>query len=128
MACPATAHCLARPAPGLPLCLLLCLLLLGGARPCGAAPDAPSPLPGKQLRLALGPRTSVVYEPRPLPPRQPLAVQPGDAAPSVGLEFQAPPGHASGPRSLLRVQLSADAAVQFRPRRGGLAVSYRAEF
>lgn len=124
MARPASA---ARPLPPAPA-LLLALVLLSAAAPSGAAPDAPSPLPGKQLRLALGPRTSVVYEPRPLPPQQPLAVQPGDAAPSVGLEFKAPPGHASGPRGLLRVQLSADAAVQFRPRRGGLAVSYRAVF
>lgn len=123
MDCPASAHRLfqAAAAP-----LLAALLTVTG--PCAAAPDAPSPLPGLQLRLALGSRTSMVYEPRPLPPNQPLAVQPATAAPSIGLEFKGAPSHAAGPQSLLRVQLSADTALQFRPRRGGLAVSYRAQF
>lgn len=98
-----------------------------------AAPDptrlsAPSALPEAQLRLVLTPRTTMVYEPRRLANPLPLA---GDgqreAPPSLGLEFRSPPSQ-HGPRSILRVQLSGDAALQFRPRRGGLAISYRTQF
>jgi hypothetical protein len=109
---------------------LALLLAVGNVLPdaCRAAPEAPSPLPGPQLRLVLGSRTAMVYEPRSPAPPLPLAGQQGQAAPSIGLEFRTPPSHANGPRGLLRVQLSSDAALQFRPRRGGLAVSYRADF
>lgn len=113
----------------LPLPLLV--LMLAGT--CAAAPPvlqgAPTALPGPQLRLAIGPSASMVYGPRRLAAPQ-LLPDPQAAAvpPSLGLEFRAPAASREGPRALLRVQLSGDAALQFRPRRRGIAVSYRAEF
>lgn len=78
------------------------------------------------LAMPLGPRTRLIYEPRRLPPPNAFAdAQP--TPPSLGLEFKGPDAN-QGPRGLLRVQLSGTSAVQFRPRRSGLAVSYRAEF
>ena len=106
----------------------LALAWLACAGSAAFGQHTPSALPGPQLRLALSPAASVVFEPRRLPAASPLADANLDgAAPSLGLEFKAP-AKRDGPRMLLRVQLSADAALQFRPRRGGLAVSYRAEF
>lgn len=119
------------PAARTTLCLMPLLAGLAGlgATPAAVAQTAPSTLPGPQLKLALGRSASMVYEPRRLPAAQPLAdPQAGAAAPSLGLEFRSPPAQRDGLRSVLRVQLSSDAALQFRPRRGGLAVSYRAEF
>jgi len=112
---------------------LLVSLWLGLPQACLSTPDAtrlsaPPALPAVQLRLALTPRTAMVYEPRRLASPLPLATD-GQAAapPSLGLEFRSPPSH-SGTRAVLRVQLSGDAALQFRPRKGGLAVSYRSQF
>lgn len=106
----------------------LALAWLACAGSAAFAQHTPSPLPGPQLRLALSPVASMVYEPRRVPAASPLADNNLDgAAPSLGLEFKSP-AKRDGPRALLRVQLSADSALQFRPRRGGLAVSYRAEF
>jgi hypothetical protein len=124
MARTATAFRLSRSATW----LLLTTLFLAVAEPVLAAPNAPSPLPGAQLRMTIGKRTTLVYEPRTLAPAQPMVVQPTAAAPSIGLEFKGSANPAAGVSSLLRVQLTTDAAVHFRPRRGGLAISYRAQF
>ena len=116
------------------LAMALAMAMAGGTSAMAqalpiVAGQAPSTLPGPQLKLAPGRSASVVDEPRRLATPQPLA-DPLAAAmsPSLGLAFRAPPASRDGPRALLRVQLSGDAALQFRPRRGGLAVSYRAEF
>lgn len=100
-----------------------------GSPPVAAvAAVAPAPLPGAQLRLSLSPNRALVYEPGRLSAVNPLSAVDGVATrPSFGLEFRSPAAH-QRPSSLLRLQLSADAALQFRPRRGGLAVSYRAQF
>ena len=100
----------------------------GVAQPDAIHLSAPSPLPQAQLRLVLTPRTTMVYEPRRL--ASPLAMAADgqvEAPPSVGLEFRSPPSH-TGARAVLRVQLSGNAALQFRPRKGGLAISYRNQF
>ncbi len=98
------------------------------APPAGAA-NGPLLAAGSSklvLALPLGQRTRLIYEPGRVLPPNPLAdVQP--AAPSLGLEFKGPDAN-QGPRGLLRVQLSGNSAVQFRPRRSGLVVTYRAEF
>lgn len=48
---------------------------------------------------------------------------------ALGLAVQSSRGSAvSGLRSLTRVQLSADSSLQWRPRRGGLHISYRSNF
>jgi hypothetical protein len=107
------------------------LLLLVAAGLSARAADAPAALPAGQLKLALGPHTSMVYEPRRLPSPLPLQADGAAveaAAPSLGLEFRTPSATRDGPRGLLRVQLSGDAALQLRPRRGGLAISYRTTF
>ena len=109
---------------------VLCLVLPQAAL---AAPDAtrlsaPPALPAAQLRLVLTSRTAMVYEPRRLAVPLPLAgAGQSEVPPSLGLEFRSPPSQ-HGPRAMLRVQLSGDAALQFRPRRGGLAISYRTQF
>ena len=120
-----------RAAAGLLAWLGVALLWLPAG--CGAAPDvtrltAPAALPAAQLRLQLTSRTTMVYEPRRLSTPLPLAAEgQGETPPSLGLEFRSPPSQ-HGARSILRVQLSGDAALQFRPRRRGLAISYRAQF
>lgn len=98
-------------------------LLLGLAACTGALAD-----PGA-LRLALSDRMGMVYTPR---PPAPTAVAPHDLAraqpqASLGLEF-ASRARREGPRSLLRVQLSGDSTLAFRPRGGGLHVTYRSTF
>ncbi len=115
------------------LMTLMAALLTGLTAASQAAPDstrltAPPALPAAQLRLALTSRTTMVYEPRRVATPLPLAGDgQGETPPSLGLEFRSPPAQ-HGARSILRVQLSGDAALQFRPRRRGLAISYRAQF
>lgn len=82
-----------------------------------------------ELRMGLTPNARLVYEPRPWQPATPL---PSDYAvarqqASLGLEFKAP-SKDNNIRSLLRVQLSGDSFVQFRPRSSGLAVTYKSQF
>lgn len=81
------------------------------------------------LGLPLTARTSVVYEPRPVRPwadGNPATIgAPAEA--KLGLEFKKVSA-TTGAKNLLRVQLSASSALQFRPRGGGLNVSYRAQF
>jgi hypothetical protein len=80
------------------------------------------------LSLALGPRTHVVYEPRPQWWADPHTVATGAPAEArLGLEFRTISA-ATGAENLLRVQLSGGGALQFRPRSGGMAVAYRCRF
>ena len=80
------------------------------------------------LRLGVNERVNVVYEqPRwqgQTPVAELLAPQ---ARASLGLEFRSPAA-SQGPRSILRVQLSGDSVLNFRPRGGGMAVTYRSQF
>jgi hypothetical protein len=80
------------------------------------------------LTLALSERTTLVFQP---PERRPWGDYPGLAPEpprqALGLEFKA--ARPSGlPPHVLRVQLSSKETLQFRPRGGGLAVTYRAQF
>lgn len=81
------------------------------------------------LRLPINDRVRMTYTPRPsmpdtLPPQEMARTAPRAA---LALEF-ASPSKNEGPRSLLRVQLSGDSALNFRPRGGGLHVTYRSKF
>ena len=108
--------------------LWMALPQAGVAAPDATRLSAPPALPAAQLRLVLTSRTAMVYEPRRLATPLVLAGDgKSEAPPSLGLEFRSPPSQ-HGPRTILRVQLSGDAALQFRPRRGGLAISYRTQF
>jgi hypothetical protein len=81
------------------------------------------------LGLALGARTRLVYEPRPLRPWADAnaAVVGAPAEPRLGLEFKSV-SPATGASNLFRVQMSGGAALQFRPRGGGMTVAYKAQF
>lgn len=105
----------------LPTASIAALLLALGAGQAAAAD------PG-MLQMPLGERVRMTYTPRPW---QPDTLPPQDLAreqtrASLGLEFASP--SKDGPRSLLRVQLSGDSALNFRPRGGGLSVQYRSRF
>jgi hypothetical protein len=96
--------------------------------PQGAPWTSPNRFDRPVLQLDLSPRTRLVYQPA---ERRPWGEQPGLAPQqpqsSLGLEFKSKkPG--SGLRHALRVQLSSKESLQFRPRGGGLVVTYRAQF
>lgn len=105
----------------LPTASIAALLLALGAGQVAAAD------PG-MLQLPLNDRLRMTYTPRPWQPAvqapQEVAREPQRA--NFALEFASPAK--DGPRSLLRVQLSADSALNFRPRGGGLSVQYRSKF
>ncbi len=131
------------PAPALagPAAVALCLLLAaaGGARAQSAVPPPgfiastetvrALQLGNPTLGLALGPRTRLVYEPRPVRPwaEANAALTGAPAQARVGLEFKTV-SPSTGARNLLRVQLAGGGALQFRPRGGGLTVAYREQF
>jgi hypothetical protein len=96
--------------------------------PRGAVWTSPNRFDRPVLRLNLSARTRLVFQPaeqRPWGPYPGLAPEPQQ--PALGLEFKSSkPG--SGLRHALRVQLSSKESLQFRPRGGGLAVTYRAQF
>ena len=81
-----------------------------------------------QLRLSLTDNTRLVLERRPWQ-MQDAGAEAAALRPqvSLGLEFTAS-DPVQGARSLLRVQLSGGSTLQFRPRSGGLALSYRRPF
>lgn len=104
------------------------------ATPAGRVPGGPSAdvsrtLVGARIRLSDG---SGLYADRlgALTPAVPGTDTGQWATVRVGLEFKRAASQWSGLKtgSLLRVQLSGDANLSFRPRRGGLQVSYRAQF
>jgi hypothetical protein len=87
-----------------------------------------SPVPGAALSLSLGPRVNVVYEQRRLQDLgQPIDLPVRPARNRLGMEFRSPAA-SQGPRGILRLQLSGDSALNFRPRGGGMAVTYRSSF
>lgn len=101
-----------------------------------AMPSAPTPWQGPAaearqgaLRVGLTQRTQIVYEPRPWQPATPLPVDytVRKPQPSLGLEFKNANKDQSV-KSLLRVQLSGDSMLQFRPRGGGMTVTYKSQF
>lgn len=96
------------------------LLLVAASAPAFAA---------EPLRLDLGSQTRLVYEPKPWSPTHALPQDAGRAPPQamLGLEF-AGRSATRDVKSLLRVQLSADSMLNFRPRGGGLHVTYRSTF
>lgn len=81
------------------------------------------------LKLALSPRTKLVYEPAPSRPwadNNP-ANSGAPAEARLGLEFRTSSSTANV-RHVLRMQLTAQSALQFPPRGGGLTVTYREQF
>lgn len=110
------------------------LLLCGAALPCGAQEvgalaDRPS------LRFDVGSRTRLLVQ----PPQRLGSASPAAALAleqqarvnesGVGLEFKLRPARGSRDlKQLLRLQLTQRSALQFRPRSGGLALTYREEF
>lgn len=99
-------------------------------------PSSPTPWQGPasdarqgELRVGLTPRTQLIYEPKPWQPATPLPTDYTVRRPqqSLGLEFKAARKDQSV-KSLLRVQLSGDSVLQFRPRGGGMTVTYKSQF
>jgi hypothetical protein len=115
----ASAPCLAQPA---------------GATPASTFIDKPATVRSLQLGnptlgVQLSQGTRFVYEPRPVRPWADgnPAVVGAPAEAKLGLEFKTVSA-STGAKNLLRVQLSASSALQFRPRGGGMNISYRAQF
>lgn len=103
----------------------LTLPCLAQAQPPALNAQAARAAAPPQLQMGLTEQAALVYAPR----RQP---QPGldlDAPPKakLGLEFHAPDTRQKL-RGLLRVQLTSDSSLGFRPRSRGLEVSYQAQF
>jgi hypothetical protein len=92
-----------------------------------ALPFGESPLRPGQLRLSLTERTHLIVEPASLQPPMDsaLGLPANKWQPKVGLEFKSPDRSV---RSLLRIQLQGDSALHFRPRGGGLIVTYQSLF
>lgn len=87
----------------------------------------PAAAAGAALRLPLAEHAQMVYQPRPWQqPDTPTASLPASRA-SLGLEFKAV-RPTDGAASVLRVQLAGDSVLQFRPRGGGLSITYRSQF
>lgn len=84
---------------------------------------------GGLLRVPLNGRTAVVWEPARWRPSLPHPADAAAPAPveRLGLDFRAT-GPADAPRALLRVQLSAQSVLNFRPRGGGMLVTYKSQF
>ncbi len=86
-------------------------------------------LAAQPLKLELNERARLVYTPKPWAPATPRPEDAGRAPPQaqLGLEFA---GHSASKdvKSLLRVQLSGDSVLNFRPRGGGLTVTYKSTF
>jgi hypothetical protein len=82
------------------------------------------------LQLQVSQHAHVFYEPKPWQPTDPAPWAAGQPPPraSLGLGFKTAPSSAAGVKGLLRVQLSGDSALHFRPRGGGLTVTYKSQF
>jgi hypothetical protein len=112
-----------------PRVALLCAALAAGSAQAQAVPwSPPNAFDRPVLTLHLSERTTLIFQP---PERRPWGEHPGlapqPAPQALGLEFKA--ARPSGlPPHVLRVQLSSNESLQFRPRGGGLAVTYRAQF
>jgi hypothetical protein len=80
------------------------------------------------LRVDLTPRTRLVVQPAEQRPWHDAAALYGERREAgVGLEFKT--SRKKGlPPNLLRVQMTSNSTLQFRPRGGGLAVTYREQF
>lgn len=85
--------------------------------------------PDPQQRVALTVNTEVVHQPLSWQPRAGVAdLQPGPTTQaSLGLEFRRRSSTQSA-KDLLKVQLTADSVLNFRPRGGGMVVTYRSQF
>jgi hypothetical protein len=107
--------------------LLLAGSLLGAlGLPC-LAQDVHGVTQRSALRFELGPRTQLLLQ-----PPQRLAGLPEQSRASesgLGVELKLRPASSSRDlQQLLRLQLSQRSALQFRPRSGGLVISYREQF
>ena len=94
------------------------------ARPQADAVEPPT------LRVPVTSNAQLVFQPRPWQTTDALtaaSLQVPIQQTRLGLEFKAT-RPTDGARSWLRVQLSGDSVLQFRPRGGGLVVTYRSQF
>ncbi|HLL18926.1 MAG TPA: hypothetical protein VK439_09090 [Rubrivivax sp.] len=85
--------------------------------------------PDAQQRVALSLKSQVVHQPLTWQPRggnPELHTNPSTQS-SLGLEFRRKSSSQSA-KDLLKVQLTADSALNFRPRGGGMVVTYRSQF
>jgi hypothetical protein len=129
-----------RPAPRAPRLPLLCAAFalataaVLATPPCTAQPMPVAPLsdqalgPTRTVRLPLGARTNLVVEQRTWQPPAQLT-DPANPPPraALALEFRSP-SRGDVARSLLQVKLSGDSALNFRPRGGGVTITYKAKF
>lgn len=85
--------------------------------------------PDPQQRVALTINSEVLRQPLSWQPRGGLAdLQSGATRQtSLGLEFRRKSSTQSA-KDLLKVQLTADSALNFKPRGGGMSVTYRSQF
>ena len=85
--------------------------------------------PNPQQRVALTVNTHVVHQPLSWQPRggsPELQASPSTQS-TLGLEFRRKSSTQSA-KDLLKVQLTADSALNFKPRGGGMVVTYRSQF
>ena len=83
------------------------------------------------MQADVSPRTSVLFErSRAVPLSEPTAARLVTApATRVGVEFRpASAGNSLKPIGALRVQISDNSSLSFKPRRGGVLVSWRSQF
>lgn len=114
-------------APHVPTAAVRCLQALVFGLAATAAQAQTDEAASRALRLELGDRARLQVAPR--PDRQawvPQDVGRPQQTAALGLEFASAPS--DGPQRLLRVQLSGDSMLNFRPRGGGLSVTYRSKF
>jgi hypothetical protein len=110
---------------------LAAMLAVAVGMPCSAQ-DVNALAQRPSLRFDLGSRTQLLVQP---PQRLAggaygLALEPSRVSETgVGLELKLRPASNSRDlKQLLRLQLSQRSALQFRPRSGGLAITYREQF
>lgn len=130
---PASTRTAARyPSTNVAWCVIAGALGLAAAAECQAqvlANPQSAWQPSPQQRVALTLNTQVVQQPLSLQPRggnPELQAIPTTQA-SLGLEFRRKSSSQSA-KDLLKVQLTADSALNFKPRGGGMVVTYRSQF
>ena len=112
--------------------LVAVALSIGACLPCSAQ-DVNALSQRSALRFELGSRTQLLVQPPQRLANSSAALaleEPRVSEAGVGVELKLRPASRS-PRELkqlLRLQLSQRSALQFRPRSGGLAITYREEF
>jgi hypothetical protein len=105
------------------------LLAWGSCLAEGLADPQSAWQPHPQQRVAVTINTQVIHQPLSWQPRggnPELQANPSTQS-TLGLEFRRKSSTQSA-KDLLKVQLTADSALNFRPRGGGMVVTYRSQF